>query len=159
MPQEMAATWSRRGSAVGLNDVAIDRDLPLAQRRQIEHRAQAAPDQPLDLDGAPALLSGGCLAAGPLRGGAWQHAVLRPDPAARLALEPRRQPVLERRRHQHVSIAELHGAGALGVFCHAAFERDGAQLVGLSAARPHAGLLLDRKSTRLNSSHLVISYA
>src|SRR5262245_49414533 len=41
-----------------------------------------------------------------------------------------------------MGIAELHEAGTLGVLHHAALERDGAQLVGLSAARPHAGLLL-----------------
>src|SRR5262249_36046601 len=41
--------------------------------------------------------------------------------------------------------------GALGVFHHAAFERDGAQLVGLSAARPHAGLLLGISSKLLGA--------
>ena len=132
------------GAAVGLDHVAIDGDLPLAERRQIDDRAQAAPDQALDLDRAAALLAGRGLAARALRCGARQHAVFGGDPAARLAFEPGRQPVLERRRHQHVGVAELHEAGALGVFHHAAFERYGAQLVGLSAAWPHAGLLLDR---------------
>src|SRR5262249_57379444 len=41
-----------------------------------------------------------------------------------------------------MGIDELHEAGTHGVLHHAALERDGAQLVGLSAARPHAGLLL-----------------
>ena len=137
-----AGDGRRARSAVGLDDIAIDGDLTLAQRGKIEHRPQAAPDQPLDLDGAPALLAGGSLAPRALRGGARQHAVFGRDPAARLSLEPRRQPVLERRRDQHMGIAEFHEAGTLGVFHHAAFERYGAQLVGLSAARPHAGLLL-----------------
>ena len=135
------------GAAVGLDHVAIDGDLPLAERGQIEHRAQAAADQPLDLDGAAALLAGRRLAARALRGGARQHAVFGGDPAARLALEPGRQPVLERRRHQHVGVAELHEAGAFGVFHHAALERYGAQLVGLSAARPHAHSPARRRRT------------
>src|SRR5262249_45125585 len=78
------------------------------------------------------------LAPGALRGGARQHAVFRGHPAAALVLEPRRQPVLERGGHQHMGVAELHEAGALGIFHHAALERYGAQLVGLSAAWPHA---------------------
>ena len=136
------------GAAVGLDHVAVDGDLPLAERRQIDHRAKAAPDQALDFDGAAALLAGGGLAARAFMGGARQHAVFGGDPAARLALEPGRQPVFERRGHQHVGVAELHEAGALGVFHHAALERYGAQLVGLSAARPHGILLTRRKSGR-----------
>ena len=77
------------------------------------------------------------LAPRALERGARQHAVFGGDPAARLALEPGRQPVFERRGHQHMGVAELHEAGAFGVFHHAALERDGAQFVGLSAARPH----------------------
>mgnify|MGYP003694788787 CR=1 FL=1 len=93
------------------------------------HGAQAAPDQPLDLDGAAALLAGGGLAPGALGGRARQHAVFGGDPAARLALEPGRQPVFQCGRDQHMGVAEFHEAGALGVFHHAALERNGAQLV------------------------------
>jgi hypothetical protein len=52
---------------------------PFAERPHVCHRAQGAPDQPLDLLGAPALL-----ALGGLRGrprvwvGARQHAVIGP---------------------------------------------------------------------------------
>ena len=44
------------GAAVGLDHVAVDGDLPLAERRKIDDRAQAAADQALDLDacGRPA---------------------------------------------------------------------------------------------------------
>src|SRR5215471_12322890 len=55
--------------------------------------------------------------------------------------QPRAWPLSQGGRRSS-SVAELHEAGALGIFYHAAFERDGAQLVGLSAARPHAGLLI-----------------
>ena len=125
------------GAAVGLDDVAIDGDLPLAERRQIDDRAQAASDQALNFDRAAALLAGGGLAARTLEGRARQHAVFRGDPAARLALEPGRQPIFQRRGHQYMGIAEFHEAGAFGVFHHASLQRHGAQLVGLSAAWPH----------------------
>ena len=162
----MAATWSRSGSAldhlarphpaeaivqghpgagdrggagaaIGLDHVAVDGDLAFADRCEVDHRTQAAPDQALDLDGAAALLARRGLASRALMGGARQHAVFGRDPAARLALEPGRQPFLQRRGHQHMGVAKFHEAGALGVFHHAALQRHGAQLVGLSAARPH----------------------
>ena len=106
---------------------------------EVDHRAQRAPDQALDLQRAPALLAGGGLAPRALVGGARQHAVFGGDPAAPLALEPGRQALFQRGGDQHMGVAELHEAGAFGVFHHAALERDGAQLVGLSAARPHSG--------------------
>src|SRR3984957_1257040 len=46
------------GAAVGLDDVAVDGDLALAERLEVAHRAQAAPDQPLDFDGEADLLAG-----------------------------------------------------------------------------------------------------
>src|SRR5947209_2420486 len=125
------------GAAVGLNDVAIDRDLALSERRQIEHGTQAAPDEALDLDGAAALFSARRLPARALRRRTRQHAVFGGNPAARLSLEPWRQAVLQCGRDQHMGIAELHEAGTLGIFHDAAFERYGTQLVLLSAAWPH----------------------
>ena len=90
---------------------------------KIDDGAQAAADQPLDFDRAAALLAGRSLAPRALDGGARQHAVFGRDPAAALALEPRRQPLLQRRGHQHMGVAEFHEAGAFGVFDHAALER------------------------------------
>jgi hypothetical protein len=43
-----------------------------------------------------------------------------------------------------MGVAEFHETRAFGVFHHAALKRYGAQLVGLSAARPH-GILLTRE--------------
>ena len=40
------------GAAVGLEHVAVDVDRVLAERLEVDHAAQRAPDQPLDLDGA-----------------------------------------------------------------------------------------------------------
>src|SRR6202140_1572968 len=56
------------GAAVGLDDVAIDGDLALAERLEIDHRAQTAPNQPLDFDGAATLLAGRRLAPPWLKG-------------------------------------------------------------------------------------------
>src|SRR5204862_4678846 len=94
-------------------------------------------DQALDFKGAAALLAGGGLAARALMGGARQHAVLGRDPAASLSLEPGRQAVLQRCRHQHMGVAELHETRPFGVLHDGAVERNGAQLIRLSAARPH----------------------
>src|SRR6516162_1951484 len=47
--RHIAAGHRRRsGAAIGLQHIAIDADLALAEPGQIENRAQAAPDQPLD---------------------------------------------------------------------------------------------------------------
>ena len=75
---------SRSGAAVGLDDIAIDGDLPLAERLEIHYGAQAAANEPLDFDGAAVLFSSGGLAPGPLQSGARQHAVFGRDPATGL---------------------------------------------------------------------------
>ena len=124
-------------AAVGLDDVAIDGDLPLAERREIDDGTQGAADQALDLDGAPRLLAGGGLAPRALVRGARQHAVFGGDPAASAALEPGRQLVFKRRRHEHMGLAEFHETGAFGIFHDAALERDGTQIFGFPAAWPH----------------------
>src|SRR5262245_62419371 len=125
------------GAAVGLDHVAVDGDLPFAECRQINHRAKRAPYEPLNLDSAATLLSGTRLAPRALRGGAGEHAVFGGYPTAALAFEPWRQALFEAGGHQHVGIAKLNETGAFGVFHDPALERDRAQLIGLSAARPH----------------------
>src|SRR5580658_5556467 len=59
------------GAAVGLDHVAVDGDLALAERLEIDDRAQAAADQPLDFDRASALLAGRGLTPGALQPRAW----------------------------------------------------------------------------------------
>jgi hypothetical protein len=114
MPQEIAATWSRigstemmerpriqpkaivqrhpgardgggAGSAICLEHVAIDGHLPLAERRQVDHGAERAADQALDLLRSTGRLAGRDLAAGALVRRPRQHRVFavtqpRPDP-------------------------------------------------------------------------------
>src|SRR5690242_9911162 len=55
-------------AAVGLEDVAVEPERPLAQRLQVGHRSQGPADQPLDLDGAALLLARARLALAPLSG-------------------------------------------------------------------------------------------
>src|SRR5262245_32659082 len=125
------------GAAVGLDHVAVDRDLPFAECRQINHRTKRAPYESLNLDSAATLLSGTRLAPCALRSGAREHAVFGGYPTAALAFEPWRQALFEAGRHQHVGVTKLNETGAFGVFHDPALERDRAQLIGLSAARPH----------------------
>ena len=166
MPQETAATWSRigwrgdepvlqhpgdrvlerhpgagdrrgAGAAIGLDDVAIDDDLALAQGLEVDHRPEAAADQPLDFLGAAGLLAGGGLAAHAFSGGARQHAVFGGDPAAVLALEPERHLGFDRGRAQDVGVAEAHQAGAFGMPGAAALQGNLAQLVRCASGGPH----------------------
>src|SRR5690606_9164121 len=71
----------RARSAIGLNDVAVDRDAVLAQLAQIDRRPQRTPDQPLNLHRTPALLSASRLTIRARAGCPWQHAILCRDPA------------------------------------------------------------------------------
>ena len=77
------AAGDRRGAraAVGLQHVAVDRDRALAERLQVDHRAQRAADQALDLLRAAGLLAARRLARRARMGGARQHAVFGRDPA------------------------------------------------------------------------------
>ena len=81
--RDVAAGDRRRArAAVGLQHVAIDRDRALAERLQIDHRAQRAADEPLNLQRAPALLAGRRFTPAARVRRARQHAVLGRDPAA-----------------------------------------------------------------------------
>src|SRR3546814_5675549 len=51
------------GAAIGLDDVAVERDLTFAKRLEIDDRAQAAADQPLDFLRPSRLLALGRFAA------------------------------------------------------------------------------------------------
>ena len=127
------------GAAVGLEHVAIDHDLLLAERGEIGDGAERAADQPLDLLRAPGLLAGRGLAPRALGGGARQHAVFRRDPAAPLALEPWRHRLSGGRRAQHMRVAEADQAGAFGMARHGALEADGAKRVGRAFGRTDDG--------------------
>ena len=124
-------------AAVGLQHVAVDVDLALAHGRQVDHRAQRAADQALDLLRAARLLAARGLAVGAGMGRARQHAVLGGHPAAAGVAHPGRHPLVDRGGAQHVGVAELHQARALGMAGEAGFEGNFAKLVGGAAGRAH----------------------
>ena len=123
--------------AVGLNDVAVDDDRALPERLHVDHRAQRATDETLNLQGPAALAPARRLAWRALARRARKHAVLRGHPSAAAALDPRRHAILEGRVAEHPRVAELHERGALGVSGVAARDAHLAQLVGGSATRTH----------------------
>ena len=86
-----AADRGAARAAVGLQDVAVDPHRALAERLEVDDRAQRAADQPLDLDRAAvgAAARGVALLALARRGG--QHPVLGADPAAPGAAQPARR--------------------------------------------------------------------
>src|SRR5690606_34378818 len=128
------------GAAVGLQHVAVHDDLALAERAEVDHRAQAAPDQALDLLGAAALLALGSLACAAGVGGARQHAVFGGDPALALAAQEAGYVFFNAGGAQHAGGAEFDQHRAFGVAGEAAGEADGAELVGLALAGSHAGV-------------------
>ncbi len=124
-----AGDGGRARAAVRLHDVAVDGDLPLAERLEIDDGAERPPDQALNLERAPALVPDRRLAPHPFVRGARQHAVFRRDPALAAAAKPARHLFGDARRAQHLGIAEAHQARAFGVLGDGAVERDGAQLI------------------------------
>src|SRR3546814_9097634 len=82
-------------AAVGLYDVAVDLDLPLAETRAVRHRAERAADQALDLMRAAG--AGGAGAVHAAAGRARQHAVLARHPAAADVAQEGRQRTLDAR--------------------------------------------------------------
>jgi hypothetical protein len=104
---------------------------------QVDHRPQAAPDQPLDFLRASALLAfrGLAVAAGMRR--ARQHRVLGGDPALAFAAQERRDPFLDARSDQHACVAEADQHRAFGVLGESGLNLDDAHLVGRAAGRSH----------------------
>src|SRR5690554_7034458 len=58
--------------------------------------------------------------------------------------------------YRNLAGLELHASGSQPVFCG---EEASLGIALVSARREHQAIVLDRKSTRLNSSHVRISYA
>src|SRR3546814_7013104 len=91
-----AGDGGRTRAAVGLYDVAVDLDLPLAETREVRHRAERAADQALDLLRAAG--AGGAGAVHAAVGRARQHAVLARHPAAAAVAQEGRHRILDARR-------------------------------------------------------------
>ena len=125
------------GAAVGLDHVAIERDLPLTQLPEIADRAQGPADKPLNFLCPPALLAlGGFTRAAGVRG-AREHRIFRRYPAFALAAQPRRQAFLDRGGADHLGVAKADQHRPFGVLGIVRFKADSAHLVGRAAGRSH----------------------
>src|SRR5262245_11197651 len=118
-------------AAVGLDDIAIHPDRALAELRHLDNRAQRASHQTLDLLRSPT--RPGALARRPRVRRARQHTVLGRHPALALALQERRDPVLHGGRADDFGVAELDQHGALGMAEIVSRDRNGSELIRLSA--------------------------
>ena len=107
---EGAGDGRRARAAVGLQHVAVEVDGALAQLLQVEHGAQRAADQALDLLRAAALLAARRLAVAAGVGGARQHAVFGRDPALAAAALVRRHLLLDRGGAQHAGVRRTRSA-------------------------------------------------
>src|SRR5579883_632086 len=125
------AAGDRRGArtAIGLEHVAIDADLALTQRGEVGYRPQAAPDEPLDLLGAAALLAACGFPVGAGMRGAGQHAVFGGNPAPSRVAQEGRHLLLHACGAEDVGVAEPGEAGALGIFGKTRLQAYRAQLV------------------------------
>ncbi len=133
--EEAAADARGAGAAIGLQHVAVDDDLPFAERLHVACGAQRATDQPLDLDGPAALLALRRLAVDPLRGGTGQHRVLGGHPPLAAATHPARNVFVDTGGAQHAGVAEADEDRSLGHLGEVALERDRAKVGGGAAVR------------------------
>src|SRR5260370_11343674 len=131
-------------AAIGLQYVAIDLDLALAELAQIGHRAQAAADQPLDCLRASALSAARRLAVGARRRRTRQHPVFRGDQSLAVITQKGRHALLDRGGAQHMGVAELRKARAFGIFGDTGLEADRPHRIIGAPRRSHAVLHRDR---------------
>ena len=125
------------GAAIGLQHIAIERDLAFTKGRQIDHGAQGAADEALDFLGAAGDLAGGGFAAHALARGARQHAIFSRHPALALAFQPWWQALFDGGRAQHMGVAEFHKAGTFGVLGDGTLKADGSELGKFAAGWAH----------------------
>ncbi len=142
-------------TAIGLDYVAVNLDSAFTELLQINHGAQAAPDQALDFLCAPGLLALGRFAPHALAGGTRQHAVFGGDPAFAAALLVRRHFLFDTGGADDFGVAALDQHRAFGVFGVAAGDAYFTQLVGLSGTGAHEKYLL--KNYLMSSTRQTVS--
>ena len=86
---ECTADTGGAGTAVGLDNVAINQNLALAQQGHVDYRAQRAADQALDFLGTAGLFAGRRFAAHAAGGGGGQHPVFGGYPTLAFAAQER----------------------------------------------------------------------
>src|SRR5581483_6222688 len=134
-------------AAVGLQHIAVDVDCALTQRRKVDHTAQRATDQALDLDRAavrPALAHVTLLTLPGRRG---KHAVLGCHPAAARSGQPTGNTLLRRGRADDARLAHRYQGRARGGADEAGIDGGRAQRIrpspvaALGRRRAHAATL------------------
>ena len=116
------------GAAVGLEDVAVERDRALAEAAQLRDAAQRPADQPLNLERPAALLAERRLAGRARVRGAREHAVLGRDPSAAGALQERRHAILDRGGAENLRVTQRDQRGPFRVPRDAGLDGGRAQL-------------------------------
>src|SRR4051812_23101058 len=123
-------------AAVGLQHVTVEPERPLAERFEVEDRTNRAADQPLNLDGAAALLPARRLALSAVAGRSGQQRVLSRHPAATGAVEPARHALLHRRRAEHHRLPLNPKRRAVRLLDEVGAHLERAQLVRAAAVVP-----------------------
>ena len=144
-PKRHPGAGDRRGpgAAIGLDHIAVELDLMLAEGLKVGDRPQSPSDQPLDFQCPATLLAARGLAVGAAVRGTRQHAVFGCHPAPSAVAKKMRHAILNRRRAQHMRVAELCQTGSLGMQRHAWFKGDGAEICRRAAGGTcHEALLL-----------------
>ena len=118
--------------AVGLDDVAVEDDLPLADGLQVRDGPERPPDEALDLLAPAGGIALGPFPGGPFLRGAGEHGVFGRDPARARVAEERRDFFLDRRRGDDPGLAHLDEGRAVGEIEIIGLDVDRAQVVGFA---------------------------
>ena len=129
------------GAAVGLQHIAVDLHLVLAERLHIDDATQAAADQTADLMRAASDLATHRLAVRAVGGGARQHRVFRGNPAQTGILAPTRHARGEGGRAHHARVAAFDEHGAFRNVREMPGDAHRTQLVHLASVRTHHRLI------------------
>src|SRR5207248_671933 len=116
-----------------------DVDRALAERLEVDHPADRAADQALDLHRPAVRPPARDVALLALAGGGREHSVLGSDPAAPLPGQPARHVLHRRRSADHARAARLDQRRARGRADEAGRDRQGPQLVGRAPVVPRLG--------------------
>jgi len=142
-----AGDGSGAGTAVGLDDVAVDGEGALAEGGEVDDGAEAAADEALDFHGAAGLAAFVDLAGGAGDGGAREHGVLGGDPTGTLAAEEGRNAVVDRGGAEHAGMTDRDKHGALGRQKIISMEMNGAKLAGGAAIETrHLAFIPEREA-------------
>src|SRR5579862_2326026 len=147
-----AADRSATGATVGLQDVAVQVDRSLAERLEIDHRAQRPADQALDLDRPAALPPARRLPLRPVAGRGRKQRVLSRHPATAALVEPARHPLRDRRGTEDAGLPLRPEHHPVRLFEKGRVGDNRAELVGPPAVGPgHAARSSSASATRSTS--------